>query len=209
MKTIQNIIFDFGGVFLNIDFNLTFQAFRQLSDKPFEVIFPDGFNDQLLLQLETGKISPPVFRQKLRERLDSRVDDSVIDAAWCAMLLDLPDYRIDLLRKVSEHYRVFLLSNTNLIHYWRYNGDFRMRYGFDFGDLFEKPYWSHELGLRKPDLASFEAVIKDSGIDASETVFIDDSYQNIEGAGRAGLRGLHLTIDVLELFENGVLKQGF
>ncbi len=207
MKAIQNIIFDFGGVFLNIDFSLTFQAISQLCGKPFEVLFHDGFNDQLLLQFETGKISPAIFRQKLCERLGVQVNDSLIDDAWNAMLLDLPDYRIDLLRKVSDHYRVFLLSNTNLIHYWKYNGDFRVRYGLNFGELFEKAYWSHEIGLRKPDLACFKAITENAGIDISATVFIDDSYPNINGAKEFGLNGIHLTSDVIEIFENGILKQ--
>ncbi|HAQ65207.1 MAG TPA: HAD family phosphatase [Bacteroidales bacterium] len=207
LKPFHNIIFDFGGVFLNIDFRLTFQAFSQLSDKPFEMLFPDGFGDELLLHFETGKVSPIVFRNELRERLGKRIDDTTLDVVWNALLLDLPGYRVDLLKKVAAHYRVFLLSNTNIIHYQKYNSDFRDRYGFDFCDLFKKAYWSHELGLRKPDLACFEAVIKDSGIDASETVFIDDSYPNVEGARKAGLQAIHLTTDVVELFEDGVIKK--
>lgn len=199
---IRHIIFDFGGVFLNIDFSLTFQAFRKLSNKPFEEIFARGFDDPLLLDLETGKVSPEAFRDELRKRLEIGCSDELLDQAWNALLLDLPDHRVELARKVARNYRIFLLSNTNIIHYQKYNGEFRQRNGSNFDDLFEQAFWSHELGLRKPTTTCFDHVLKKSGIQPYNTVFIDDSRPNIDGALRAGLFAIHLKGDVNDLFDS-------
>lgn len=204
----KNVIFDFGGVFLNIDFQRTFSAIENLCGKHFASLFPAGLSEPLLVQLETGRMSPADFRQQLRHRMGVGVDDAAIDVAWNAMLLDLPVHRIHLLRRVGENYRVFLLSNTNRIHYLKYNGDFRQFHGCDFDDLFEKAYWSHELGLRKPDRACYEAVLSQSGLVAAETVFVDDSYPNVVGAVAAGLKAIHLTGEVADLFLDGRLRAG-
>lgn len=205
---VKNVIFDFGGVFLNIDFLRTFSALENICGKPFAVLFPNGLNEPLLMQLETGRVSPADFRQQLRRRMGVGVDDAAIDGAWNAMLLDLPVHRINLLRRVADHYRVFLLSNTNRIHYLHYNGAFRHAHGLDFDDLFEKAFWSHELGLRKPDRDCYDAVLTQAGLMAVETVFIDDSYPNVAGAVEAGLQGIHLKGDVADLFFDGKLKAG-
>lgn len=207
MIPVRNILFDFGGVFLDIDFSLTFQAFQKLTPKPFADVFPLGFGDPLLLELETGQISPGQFRDGLRERLAINCSDEALDYAWNALLLSIPDSRVELIKKVAHNYRIFLLSNTNIIHYQEYNGTFKKHWGHDFDQLFEKAFWSHELKLRKPDLACYQQVIKMAGIEASETVFIDDSRQNIDGALQAGLRAVHLRSEVAELFdEKGFLS---
>lgn len=204
---IKNIIFDFGGVFFDIDFSLTYNAFAQLSSKSFESVFPGGFNDELLLGLETGRVSPDEFRQNLRSRLAVDATDDTLDSAWNALLLGFPEHRIRMAGKVSEQYRIFLLSNTNLIHYQKYNGDFKKNYGHNFDDLFVKAFWSHELGLRKPDKECYQAVLSLTGLKASETVFIDDTRINVDGALANGIHGIHLQGDITGLFKEGRLNE--
>ncbi len=114
--------------------------------------------------------------------------DSQIDAAWNAMLLDIPAPRIRLLEKLKTRYRTFLLSNTNMIHYWEYTARLHHAHGYeDFSPLFEKAHFSFELGKRKPHPETFEYVMEINGIDRQTALFIDDSPQHIQGAMKAGL----------------------
>jgi putative hydrolase of the HAD superfamily len=114
-------------------------------------------------------------------------------AAWNVMLLDFPPERVELLKKLKSKYRIFLFSNTNHIHLQHFHQTFRQEFGSDLDDLFEKAYYSHLIKLRKPDVVAYEYVINDSGINAAETLFIDDAGVNVEGAQKAGLQGFHLT----------------
>jgi putative hydrolase of the HAD superfamily len=111
------------------------------------------------------------------------------------MLLDIPEARVRLLEKLANHYRVFILSNSNEIHYLKYAADFKVKYGYhDFDELVEKAYFSFRLHLQKPGKEIFEFVIFDRGLNPGETLFIDDSVMHIEGAKKAGLIAYQLRI---------------
>ncbi|MBS1665229.1 MAG: HAD-IA family hydrolase, partial [Bacteroidetes bacterium] len=121
------------------------------------------------------------------------VPDQAILDAWNALLLDFPAERIQLLKELRKSYRLFLFSNTNALHL----AHLRQIYIDTFGggaleDHFEKTYYSHTMGLRKPDTASYEYILKENQLNASETMFVDDAIINVEGAEQAGLRGLFL-----------------
>ncbi|TAF48482.1 MAG: hypothetical protein EAZ62_10075 [Sphingobacteriia bacterium] len=116
-RAIQNIIFDLGGVFLNIDFERTNQAFQQLGLAGFDRFFTQHHAHQLFEDLETGKISPDQFYAAFRAETQTQLTDAQIRDAWNALLLDFPPERLDWLEKIRQHYRVFLFSNTNAIHY--------------------------------------------------------------------------------------------
>jgi len=185
---IKNIIFDFGGVIINIDHDLTAKAFMELGVTDFEEKYSQLSQTDLFNDFETGRITPEEFRKRIREHIPGKVTDSWIDKAWAAMILDIPSERIALLKEVRKKYRIFLLSNTNAIHYDIFLADLQKRYRYNnFADLFEKAYFSFQTGMRKPDLEIFEMVIKDNDLDPSETLYIDDSPQHIEGAKKAGL----------------------
>ena len=188
---IHNIIFDLGGVIINVDYNKTERAFRQLGISDFETIFSKVQQSKIVDKLEVGLISPSEFRESLHKLLNnSNISDEKIDAAWNAMLLDFPKIRLDILEKLRKQYKIFLLSNTNQIHidYCIENLDFEL-----LKSKFDKIYLSHEIHLRKPNIEIYNYVIKDTQLQASQTLFIDDTIQNIEGALRAGLKTYHLT----------------
>ncbi|WP_026768478.1 HAD family phosphatase [Asinibacterium sp. OR53] len=198
----KNIIFDFGGVFLNLDFSLTEKAFRNLSVPQFNAMFTQHHSHDLFLNLETGKISPQEFYDDFRKETGTNLTDEQIRDAWNALLLDFPQERVTWLEAIGKRYNVYLFSNTNQIHYDHFIADFsKNNNGRDFNSFFIKAYYSHELGLRKPDLESFEAIIKAEKLNPAETVFIDDTYKNIEGAQKTGLQTIHLAAPktVLEL----------
>ena len=119
------------------------------------------------------------------------------------MLLDLPVQRIELLKQLSTNYRLFLLSNTNIIHYRAYSAYLKQTFcKMIFDEIFEKQYLSFEIGMRKPDREIFELVLSENKLIASETIFIDDSIQHVEGAREAGITAYHLQPgeSILELF---------
>jgi putative hydrolase of the HAD superfamily len=201
---IENFIFDFGGVICNLDFKRTEQRFIglgfQVSDPEYAVSGSNIFDD-----LETGDISPQEFRDKLRRFFLNPVTDVQIDDAWNALLLDIPEPRIRLLEKLRKHKRIFLLSNSNVIHYQKYLENFRQHYGYpDFDALFEKAYFSFRLGCRKPSREIFTHVLDHARLNPAKTLFIDDTLMHVKAAQAAGIHAHHLKIDageqIMDLF---------
>ena len=200
---IKNIIFDFGGVICNIDISLTEKAFYDLGVKKFDKSYSTTERDNFFGAFETGKITAQQFRDTLKEYIEGEVTNDDIDRVWNVLLQDIPEKRIELLKQLRSTYRLFLLSNTNQIHYERYLSDLQKIYGFsDFNELFDKAYFSHHINLRKPFPEIFEFVVNDADILASETLFIDDSPEHVEGARKVGLHAYHLKQgeDITELF---------
>jgi len=170
---IKNIIFDLGGVFLNIDFQLTNQAFIDLGVIQFNEMFTQHFSNPLFELLETGKINEEEFYTAFRKESKTNLSNEQIKRAWNALLLDFPKERIDWLKNISKKYRIFLFSNTNQIHYDSFTEKFEMQHpGEDFDSLFIKAYYSQNLGLRKPYPESFQAICDEQVLEAHQTVFI-------------------------------------
>jgi len=189
----KNIIFDFGGVICNIDPDRTVQAFKELGfDSAMQaaaLMNPRG----LFYQLETGQLSPGDFRNAIRQLAGLNIPDQKIDEAWNALLLDIPLHRIVCIEKLRSAHKVFLLSNTNLIHYQCFLKDFQNKFGYrDFNDLFHRVWLSFRLKLHKPDPAIFQFVLADAGILPNETIFIDDSEENVRAAELTGIKGLQI-----------------
>lgn len=205
---IRNIIFDLGGVLLGLDFEAPVRAFEQLGQGGHRLDYRQALADSVFLKFEVGEITPQQFRSRMREILDNPlVSDLQIDEAWCAMLLDIPEEKIALLKKLAGRFRLFLFSNTNVIHISHLRRQFMARHGFSFEELFEKVFYSHEIHDRKPLLSSFCEVLGRAGVEAAETLFIDDFEQNTEAARKVGLRVFHLhpELDLAQFF-NGFSK---
>lgn len=204
---IRNIIFDLGGVILNLDYNRTTEAFKQLGITEFEHLYSQAKQKHLFDEYEKGLISSDAFRSEMITLLESRPAPHEIDRAWNAMLLDLPPERLDLLQKLKDKYRLFLLSNTNEIHISAYSEYLRQTFGFaDLSHIFEKEYYSYRVGKRKPDREIFEMVLAENNLQPKETLFIDDSVQHVEGARLTGIRAYHLQPPqtILHLFKEEI-----
>ncbi len=201
LTDIRNIIFDLGNVLLNLDFNASVKAFRELGLNRDVVDDAQVYSDPVFYELSTGKISPEKFREQIRSLLkNQQVTDKELDRAWCAMILDVPVKRVKMLQQLNENYKVYLFSNTNQIHIDKLHKDFYQQYQFEFPSLFEKCFYSHEIHEYKPDLSSYLKVIELAGINPEETLFIDDLEENIEGAKKAGLKAFWLK-DKMEVTE--------
>ncbi len=193
LKGIKNIIFDLGGVVINLDYKLTLNEFKSLGFTDIEKVYTQFSQLHWFDSYDRGGISSEQFVAGFREYLGPGVNDEEIIRAWNAMLLDFPPERAELLLELKSRYRTFLLSNTNDIHIKYYNGRIRKEYGYEgLEQFFEKDYYSHIVGMRKPDKEIFEFVLRENGLKASETLFIDDSPQHVEGAGKTGIRAYHL-----------------
>lgn len=202
---IKNIIFDLGGVILNLDPDAQIKAFEALGVPDFNRLYSKGSQSALFVDLETGMISPEIFRKRLREQLSIELPDELIDKAWNAILKDFPAEHIRLLVQLKTRFRLFLLSNTNAIHYEVFSQTLRAGFGYnDLRELMEKVYYSHQVGLHKPDPRIFEFVLEDAALSPEETLFIDDSEQHVNSARQAGLKAYHLKEEegILELFSD-------
>lgn len=200
----EAIIFDLGGVLLNIDYKASKTAFENLGVKDFDLHFSQLSQSELFDRFETGKISAREFREKIKNEAQIHSSDSLIDAAWNAMLLDFPLRRIELLEKLAKKIPLYLFSNSNEIHIRVFKEQLSgLGLQQRFENSFQHLYYSFELGLRKPHPESFLHIVAENKLDPGKTLFIDDSIQHIEGAKAAGLEAIFLpsTIDITALFK--------
>ncbi|WP_165822161.1 HAD family hydrolase [Hymenobacter edaphi] len=193
---LPNLLFDFGGVIINIDYNRTLEAMRALSRAGSTIEFTQAAQAALFDDLETGRLTPAGFRQGLRTHYDlHHATDAELDAAWNAMLLDVPLQRLEYLQELRRQgYQTALLSNTNSIHIAVINEMLRREYALDKGiaDVLDRVFYSQEVGMRKPGPEIFEHVLREMNWRPEETLFIEDSIQHIHTAERLGIRTLFL-----------------
>lgn len=193
MHEIKNIIFDFGGVFIDVDYHKTERAFVEAGIGNFHDLYSQNNASPLFEQFEKGELNDAQFYDALRQASSTSLTNQEIDRCWNSMLGDFYPEAIETAKKLKDHYRLFLFSNTNVIHYNCFMAIFQRQFGrTDFESLFEKAYYSHTSGIRKPYPEAFEWVLRDAGIKASETLFIDDTISNIEGAQKVGLQTIYL-----------------
>ncbi len=200
---IKNVIFDLGGVLINLDFDSCLNAFRTAGFTNIEEQVRQMQGNGVFSRFELGEISPEEFRDAIRKEADESLTDRKIDDMWNLMLLNIPREKLDLLLELRERYMVYLLSNTNPIH-WDYAGEEMFNYrGFRADDFFEDTFLSFKMHLAKPDKAIYEKVMKEANILPEETFFIDDSETNCRAAAALGIQTHHYHIgeDLSLLFD--------
>jgi putative hydrolase of the HAD superfamily len=195
---VKNIIFDLGGVIINLNYQLTRKAFENLGVANFNDLYTQHHANPLFEQLEVGAIEPEAFYEALRQATGLTLTNSQIETAWNAMLLDFPVERLLWLDQIKNKYNIYLFSNTNTIHYKAFTTIYAQTAPLvglnpNFNHFFKTAYYSHTLKQRKPAVAAFEAVLQDAKLDPAQTLFIDDTISNIEGAQKAGLQTLFLS----------------
>lgn len=203
LNNIKNIIFDLGAVLFTIDYSLTIKSFEALGIHDFNSAFSKKRQDPIFDQYELGTVSTSQFIKRIRGYLPDSTCDNNIVKAWNAMLLKLPQSSIDLLIGLRPNYRLFLLSNTNALHFSSFHDIIYKQHRIpDLERFFEKVYYSHLIGMRKPDKKVFEHVLAENDLIPSETLFIDDSPQHVKGAKETGIHGKLLENDseVVNLF---------
>jgi len=194
LSGIKNIIFDLGGIIIDLDTSKTESSFLNLvnEDQRHE-IHQRLIEIDLFHRYERGWVSDSEFLLQLQGIIGNGSTTNQITEAWNAMLLEIPPKRLKLVASLKENHGVFVLSNTNQIHLDEFNRRLKRIYGADHLDqIFHKAYYSHKMGYRKPEKEIFLQVLEDQDIKPDETLFIDDNSQNIEGAQAVGLKTLHV-----------------
>lgn len=205
-REIRNIVFDFGGVVLDVDISKTVEAFRRLGVKNLTAEETQVGSNTFFEANERGDFSTEEFWKKLRERapeLAARTD-AELHAAWDSLLGNFVPARIELLRALRKNYRTFLLSNTNAAHRETFHRRFSEQIGGQLDELFEKAFYSDLLRCVKPSHEIFEKVAAAANIVPAETLFIDDNEKNIAVARECGWHTYRLDPakeSVIALFE--------
>lgn len=192
MDRIEAVIFDFGGVLINLSYQKTIDAFVDLGINNFEELYSQANQENLFDDFETGKVSAQFFVNRLLDYLPNSTTPNKVVAAWNAMILDVPQSTVDLLTSLQNKKRLFMLSNTNEIHIPKAFNEWSKVSSKMPEDLFEKVYLSHLINMRKPNKEIFKFVCDENNLDPKKTLFIDDSIQHIEGAQSIGLNTYHL-----------------
>jgi len=185
-KGIKHIIFDFGGVLLPIDPQRTIDKFRHAGVKNIQALYSEQAQHGLFDKLECGMLSPEEFYSELR-KLGLDLSDNQIEEAWNELLLEFPTDKKEDLALLRKDYSLYLLSNTNEIHYIRYADEFQKKFNEPLRAQFNKAYFSFEVGMRKPNKDIYEYVLGNSGLKAEETLFVDDRAENLEAPEALGM----------------------
>ncbi|MXV52037.1 HAD-IA family hydrolase [Pedobacter sp. HMF7647] len=197
MENIKNIIFDYGNVIFLIDFKKTQHSFTELGIENVERFFAHTGHHAIFDQFEQGQITAAQFRDGIRE-ITGKPDltDDQIDNTWNSLLIGIPPANYDILMQAKKKYRTFLLSNINEIHLDYINNYLQQEYHIPSNDVFfEKIYYSHLVGKRKPNREIFEQVLSENNLNPAETLFIDDSPQHLKTAAELGIQTHLMTAD--------------
>ena len=203
MKNIKNIIFDYGNVIFSIDFLKAQQAWNELGINNSADFFGHKQQDEIFDKFDRGEVTADEFRTYIRQKTSNPLlTNDQINVAWNSMLLGIEAGNNELLLNLKNKYRTFLLSNINAIHYDHIMAYLKSEFGFDGNDhLFEKTYYSHLTGKRKPEPEIFEQVLNENDLDPAETLFIDDSPQHLAAAQKLGIQTFLMTApDTLQQF---------
>ena len=193
MAAIKNLIFDLGNVLYDIDFKKMNAAFTSIGIEGMDKHFTLNKSHPLFLELEMGFVNEQEFYEGVRNLVNLPLSNDQIQFAWNALLVGFRKNSIEWIKQNNTKYNTFLYSNTNQIHHDYFIAEFENNVAaYPFVSLFKKPYYSHEMGMRKPDPASFTYILEKEGLVASETLFIDDNEPNIIAAASVGLQVLHL-----------------
>ena len=195
MKKIDALLFDLGGVLIDVDYHKTIDAFAQLGVQNPSDLYNQFGQNQLFDQYEKGEVSGKFFLEQLKPLTKFDTIESDIVTAWNAMIGDFPTEKLDFIAELSQHNPCFLLSNTNEIHLKKAIENLQKTGFKNLDDLFIKCYYSHMIGKRKPEVKTFKWIIDQMGMEASKVLFIDDSPQHIEGAKKAGLQVIYYKED--------------
>lgn len=192
ISKVDAIVFDLGGVIIDLYEEKTYQAFSAIAEMPFDEMKRLAAQQEFFEQYEKGEIDDPTFRAHLRELMEFRGVEALIDEAWNEMLGPIPKERLALLEILRPKYKLFVMSNTNEIHVKRFLriAD-HVSPNKGFYEYFDKVYLSNEVGERKPNPGAWQIILNEQPIQADRTLFIDDKLENIKGAENLGLQVFH------------------
>jgi len=183
----NTIIFDFGGVILDINPELSINAFKKYGG---EAGMKKIEESDILWQFERGEIDVKTIHEGICKYIGATLSEDEFINYWCALLLEYKPKRIEKIKELAKTHKLIMLSNTNEIHFAYFSQKLKDEYGITFNDLFSEVYLSHEMGLVKPDKAIYEQVIKEQNLIPEQTLFIEDTLANAKAAEDIGIKTL-------------------
>lgn len=187
-KNITTLIFDLGGVLVNLDWDRCVGNFERIGIPTMKEMLSTTLQKDFVLKYEKGEIDTEQFRNELRKIAVKDVTDEELDMAWESLLLDIPKHKLRTLKELKKKYRILMLSNTNplsfdycLNHIFNVDGN-----GID--DYFDTCYLSYKMGMHKPNKDIFLKLLADANLTAEECLFLDDGVKNIKIAEELGFR---------------------
>ena len=187
-NNISTLIFDLGGVIVDLDLAKCIQNFKDLGLENIEQYLSNFGQKDFFMQFEKGQIGIPAFRNEIRKLAGIELTDAQIDEAWCSFLTQIPVEKLHLLSELKKKYRLLMLSNTNPLHIQTAVAAEFSKTGKTMQDFFDKCYLSYEMGMVKPDVEIFEALLADAQVKAEECLFLDDGKKNIDTAAALGIQ---------------------
>ncbi len=193
------IIFDFGNVILPLDYQTCFSSFERCLGLHWDKDSLPNDLKYMMDQLEIGSIDEKAFLNSFK-KYNEAADINALKNAWNSLLKKIPPSRFEFLKQIKLKYRFALLSNINSIHEKYINEYLKKEHDIDlFSEYFDKVYYSHHLGMRKPNISIYNYVTDDLGVDPQEILFVDDLSENIEAAKSIGWKGeVHNPVDRIE-----------
>ena len=187
-NNISTLIFDLGGVIVDLDLPKCIQNFKDLGLENIEQYLSNFGQKDFFMQFEKGQIGIPAFRNEIRKLAGTELSDAQIDKAWCSFLTQIPVEKLHLLSELKKKYHLLLLSNTNPLHIQTAVAAEFSKTGKTMQDFFDKCYLSYEMGMVKPDVEIFKALLADAQVKAEECLFLDDGKKNIDTASALGIQ---------------------
>ena len=186
------MIFDLGGVLVDLDWQRCVDAFKAIGADKMEQILSTTHQEGFLLDYEQGLITTDDFRNQVRAITERKVSDSEVDAAMNALLVGLPEEKLQLILALKKKYKIFMLSNTNETSYTYIVENYFEKRGKKVEEYFDKVYLSYEMGLSKPDKRIYQQILDESGFAPQECLFLDDSEANLIPPREMGLHTLYV-----------------
>ena len=190
---LEVIVFDLGNVLIDIDYAKAMSTMKSALPIHLHPKVDQCYAAEFHKAYERGELDSATFRNEFRNYFDQYWSDAQVDALWNSLLGSLPAYRLDLVRQLKAHYQVAILSNTNEIHIHAVEDMLAKEYGMDnFASLFDWVFYSHQVGLAKPDRAIYQHLVDTVGVYPSQILFFDDLAANIEGAAALGIQSIRV-----------------
>ncbi|MDR2423203.1 MAG: HAD family phosphatase [Prevotellaceae bacterium] len=190
---IKNILFDFGGVIVDIDRDAAVRQFKLAGFENIEEYLDPYRQKGFFHKFEDGTVSREEFYAEISKTAGKSIDSKSIDKGWLDFILPVEQKRLDLIAQLKTRYRMLLLSNTNpIVMEWANSEAFSLA-GKPLSHYFDSMFMSYKMHCMKPDPEIFRQTIEQSGIVPEETLFIDDSKANIDAGAAFGLKIFHFT----------------
>lgn len=205
---IKAIIFDMGGVLVDLDIEDCKKVFKEtLEYDDIDQIIDACHQKGIYGDLEEGTLSAEEFRSIVLAGSRPGSTPEMVDEAMSHILVGIQPYKVQMLKKLAQEYDLYMLSNNNAICL-PYSRAMFAEAGIPLEDIFKKCFFSFEMKALKPSAAFYKAVVEQIGLPAEEMFFIDDSQRNVDGSIAAGLPAVYYEPGTdLEALISGVLNK--